>query len=280
MNKADLLFLEQVREILGQTTEQKTRAKWADGTNSKTKAIFAAVTKFDLAKEFPIITFKKQYWKSAIKEVFWIHQKYSNNINELGLKIWDQWADENGSIKKAYGYQTGKKYKWEDVPHECTQIERVLYLLKKDPSSRRMRITMINNEEVTEKALEECAHTVEFTVLNNKLNMILNQRSGDHCIAAGAGGWNEIQYAALQIAIAHCSDLEIGEFAHVTTNLHIYDKHVETVKELVKLKPSEKIPILKIKAEAPKNFFELTEKDFELLNYEPQMEIKNLEVAG
>ena len=280
MNKADLYFLVQAKKILKQETEQETRAKWADGSKTKTKAIFAALTRFDLSKEFPITTLRKQYWKSSIKEVFWIHQKYSNNTKDLGLKIWDQWADETGSIKKAYGYQAGKKYKWTDVPFECTQIERVLYLLKKDPASRRLRVTLINNEEVTEKALEECAHTMEFAVLDGKLNMILEQRSGDFAVAAGSGNWNEIQFSALQIALAHCSDLKIGEFAHVTTNLHIYDKHETIVKEMLKLKPADQVPFMKLKEGTTKDFFKITEQDFELTNYYPQTEIKDLEVAG
>lgn len=284
MTKADEYYYEKSKQILGWKGRDvdKTRAEWSDGTKAGTKAIFADVSNYDLGKEFPITTLRKQYWKNAIKEMLWIHQKHSNNVKELGLKIWDQWADEDGSIGKSYGYQAGKVFQWADTPLPMTQIERVIYLLEHEPNSRRIHITLRNNDDVKEKALEECAHTVEFCVLDGKLNMVLIQRSGDFLTASGPGGYNEIQYAALQFALAHVSELEVGEFSHLVTNQHIYDKHIPEVKELIEICESMSItptfPKLKINTEE-KDFFKLKVEDFEMLNYKPIERTVKFEVA-
>lgn len=289
MNKADTLYVDQARAILKEELVKETRAEWETGIKAGAKVAFVTVSRYDLSKEFPIMSLRKQLWKNAIEEIFWIHQKFSNNIKDLNSKIWNQWADENGSIGTAYGYQAGKKYKWDDVPFECTQIERVFYLLKNEPSSRRMYITLRNPAEAINKRLDECAHTVEFTVKNNKLNMVLLQRSGDYLTASSPGSWNEIQYATLQLAIAHCTGLEPGEFVHTVTNHHIYDRHEEQVKELINLYEKtfkkiengeifDKFPKLIIKTEE-KDFFKLKPEDFEIINYEPLSIVKNIKVA-
>ena len=271
MTKADKYFKKQAKKILKKGTEQETRAKWEDGTRAKTKAIFGTKTRYNLKEGFPITNFRRQYLKSAIKEILWIHQKYSNIVEELGsLKnIWEKWVKNDGTIGKSYGYQAGKKYKWSDTPEQMTQIERVLYLLKTDKNNRRLAITFINNEETIEKSLQECAHTIEFTVIGKTLNAVLYQRSGDFLTASSPGGWKEIQYAALTMMIAHCSDLEPGEFMHTVVNQHIYDHHEKIIKEILKEKTKEKQPKVFIKPGATKNFFELTEKDFVVLDYEP-----------
>lgn len=286
-NKADREFSAMGKDIFMNGDKiPETRAVWKDGEVSNTLAKFAAKTSYDLCKTFPILSLREQNWKGAIKELLWIHQKYSNNINDLGMKIWDSWKLEDDTIGKSYGYQAGKVYQWKDTPEPMTQIERVLYLLKKEPHSRRMHITLRNNADVTEKALEECAHTIEFMVAGNKLNMILLQRSGDFLTASGPGGWNEIQYAALHLAIAHCSDLIPGTFTHVTTNQHIYNRHFEQVQAILgdvefrresgELKEIE--PLMKITSKT-KDFFQLTEHDFELIGYQPGKKLKGIEVA-
>ncbi len=286
-NKADDLFSKMGKQFFMDGFKiPETRATWADGEVSNTLALFATQTKFDLSKTFPILSLREQNWQAAIKEMFWIHQKYSNNVNDLGLKIWDQWKKEDDTIGKSYGYQAGKIYQWSDTPEPMTQIERVIYLIKNEPFSRRMHITLKNNAEVTEKALEECVHTVEFMVADGKLNMLVSQRSGDFLIASAPGGWNEIQYAALQMAIAHCCDLIPGEFAHIVANHHVYNRHFQPVQSMLgevafnqeEGKIVKKNPLMKIIA-THKNFFELTEKDFILLDYEPNKKLKGLEVA-
>ena len=286
-NKADDLFSKMGKSFFMEGFKiPETRAVWQDGTVSNTLALFATQVRFDLSKTFPILSLREQNWKAAIKEIFWIHQKYSNNVNDLGLKIWDQWKREDDTIGKSYGYQAGKVFQWSDTPGPMTQIERVLYLLKSEPFSRRMHVTLRCNADVTEKALEECAHTIEFMVADGKLHMFLTQRSGDYLIASAPGGWNEIQYAALQLALAHCSDLIPGDFVHIVANHHIYNKHFHPVQamlgEVAFMEEEGKIvknnPTMKITA-THKNFFELSEKDFELSDYEPYKKLTGLEVA-
>ncbi len=279
MNKADINFNCIGKQILQGSTVEKTRATWEDGKSAGTRAVFFTKTDYDLATEFPISQQRKQYWKNAIREMLWIHQQHSNNVNDLGLKIWDQWADENGSIGKAYGYQAGLVYEWEDTPEPMTQVERVLYLLKHNPASRRMYITFINNKDITKKNLQECLHTVEFTVLDGKLHMVAYQRSGDFLVASGPGGYNEIQYAALQLMIAHCSGFEPGTFVHTVVNHHIYDRHLETTEDLVHTKiPTTEMPRLYLDTDE-KRFFKIKLEDFRLENYNFVKDVKGIEVA-
>lgn len=283
MNYSDKLFIQEAKDILAGTTTDGldgVRPVWKDGTTANTIAKFASVTRYDLSKGLPITTLRRQYWKGAIQELIWIWVKNSNNIKDLPLKIWDSWADENGSIGKAYGYQLAKKI---DFPEgNMTQVERVIYLLKNKPGDRRMVVTIWNNEDMKDMGLVPCAHTITFSVIGGKLNAVLDQRSGDFLAASGPGGYNEIQYATLVYMMAHISELEAGEFVHLTVNHHIYDRHINYVKEMVILgediNTKSELPRLIIKNKV-KNFFDFTIDDFELIGYEPKSKSNKIEIA-
>ena len=283
MNYSDKLFIQEARDILvGDTNDglEGVRPVWSDGTTANTIAKFASITRYDLAKGLPITTLRRQFWKGAIKELLWIWVKNSNNIKDLDLKIWDSWADETGSIGKAYGYQLGKKI---DFPEgNMTQVERVIYLLKNKPGDRRMVVTIWNNEDMKDMGLVPCAHTITFSVIGGKLNAVLDQRSGDFLAASGPGGYNEIQYATLVYMLAHIANLEVGEFVHLTVNHHIYDRHIDYVKELIAIgeefETKSELPKLVIKNNV-KDFFDFTIEDFELVGYEPKSKSNRIEIA-
>ena len=283
MNYSDKLFIEEAKDILAGTTNdglEGVRPIWSDGTTANTVAKFASITRYDLSKGLPISTLRRQYWKGAIQELIWIWVKNSNNIKDLSLKIWDSWADENGSIGKAYGYQLGKKI---DFPEgNMTQVERVLYLLKNKPGDRRMVVTLWNNEDMKDMGLVPCAHTITFSVIGGKLNAVLDQRSGDFLTASGPGGYNEIQYATLIYMLAHITGLEVGEFVHLTVNHHIYDRHIDSVKKLIvigeEFESKSELPKLIIKNNV-ENFFDFTLDDFELIGYEPKSKSNRIEIA-
>lgn len=283
MNKADVFFINEGKDILNGYSNEKdqgVRPVWDDGSTAYTLAKFGSITRYDLSEGLPITTLRRQYWKGAIQELLWIWVKNSNNIKDLPLKIWNSWADENGSIGKAYGYQLGKKYKFPEG--EMTQVERIIYLLKNKPGDRRMVATIWNNEEMCEMGLVPCAHTITFTVLGGKLNAVLDQRSGDFLAASGPGGYNEIQYATLVYMLAHIAGLEAGEFLHITANHHIYDRHIDYVNELIKIGEesgtSSELPKLILNKER-KNFFEFTIEDFKLEGYEPKGKSNKIEIA-
>lgn len=283
MNYSDKLFIQEAKDILTGSTNDGldgVRPVWADGTTANTVAKFGSITRYDLSKGLPITTLRRQYWKGAIQELIWIWVKNSNNIKDLPLKIWDSWADENGSIGKAYGYQLGKKI---DFPEgNMTQVERVIYLLKNKPGDRRMVVTIWNNEDMKDMGLVPCAHTITFSVIGGKLNAVLDQRSGDFLAASGPGGYNEIQYATLIYMMAHIADLEVGEFVHLTVNHHIYDRHIDSVKEMIAIgeefDTESELPKLIIKNNV-ENFFDFTIDDFELVGYNPKSKSNKIEIA-
>lgn len=283
MNYSDKLFIQEAKDILAGAANDGldgVRPVWADGTTANTVAKFASITRYDLSKGMPITTLRRQYWKGAIQELIWIWVKNSNNIKDLPLKIWDSWADENGSIGKAYGYQLGKKI---DFPEgNMTQVERVIYLLKNKPGDRRMVVTIWNNEDMKDMGLVPCAHTITFSVIGGKLNAVLDQRSGDFLAASGPGGYNEIQYATLIYMMAHIAGLEAGEFVHLTVNHHIYDRHIDYVKEMIAIgeefDTESELPKLIIKNKV-ENFFDFTIDDFELVGYEPKSKSNKIEIA-
>jgi len=283
MNYSDKLFIQEAKDILagaGNDGLDGVRPVWSDGTTANTVAKFASITRYDLSKGLPITTLRRQYWKGAIQELIWIWVKNSNNIKDLPLKIWDSWADENGSIGKAYGYQLGKKI---DFPEgNMTQVERLIYLLKNKPGDRRMVVTIWNNEDMKDMGLVPCAHTITFSVIGGKLNAVLDQRSGDFLAASGPGGYNEIQYAALVYMMTHIAGLEVGEFVHLTVNHHIYDRHIDYVKEMVAIgeefETESDLPKLIIKNKV-ENFFDFTIDDFELVGYEPKSKSNKIEIA-
>lgn len=235
MSYADSMFIQNCKEILSEGVWDKNlpvRPHWADGSPAHTIKKFGIVNRYDLQKEFPILTVRRQYLKSAIDELLWIWQKKSNNIHDLRSHVWDAWADENGSIGKAYGYQMGVKHRYPEG--EMDQVDRVLYDLKHHPGSRRILTNLYNHHDLSEMALYPCAYSVTFNVSGKKLNAILNQRSQDMLTA---NGWNVMQYAVLVYMMAQVSGLVPGELVHVIADAHIYDRHVPMVEELIERTP-------------------------------------------
>ena len=221
MSLADDIFISNCRDILENGTSDEdlnVRARWEDGTPAHTIKRFCIVNRYDLAREFPIMTLRRIYYRSAIDEILWIYQKKSNRVAELSSHIWDAWADENGTIGKAYGYQLGIKHRYPEG--EFDQVDRVLYDLKNNPASRRILTSTYNFADLNEMQLAPCAYSMTFNVSGRKLNAILNQRSQDMLTA---NNWNVCQYAALLIMFAKASGLEAGELVHVIADAHIYD---------------------------------------------------------
>ncbi len=231
MSKADDIFISNMKEILSTgvwDTGLDVRPKWADGTPAHTIKKFGIVNRYNLADEFPILTIRKTYMRSCIDELLWIWQKKSNNIHDLHSKIWDQWADDSGSIGKAYGYQLGKKSVYKEG--EFDQVDRVLYDLKHNPASRRILTNIYNFDDLHEMNLYPCAYSMTFNVSGDTLNGILNQRSNDMLTA---NNWNVVQYAILLIMFAQVSGLKAGELVHVIADAHIYDRHIPIVEEII-----------------------------------------------
>lgn len=275
MSLADQIFIETCRNILdnGISDENlEVRPKWLDGTPAHTIKKFCIVNRYDLSKEFPIITLRRTAFKSAIDEILWIWQKKSNNVHDLNSHIWDSWADETGSIGKAYGYQLGKKSVYPEG--EFDQVDRVLYDLKHNPQSRRILTNIYNFEDLHEMHLYPCAYSMTFNVTGNKLNGILNQRSQD---TLTANNWNVVQYAVLLHMFAQVCGLEAGEFVHVISDAHIYDRHIPIVEEILK-NPQYPAPTFKMNKDV-KNFYDFTVDDFELENYQYTKLDKKIEVA-
>ncbi|MBD5112769.1 MAG: thymidylate synthase [Ruminococcaceae bacterium] len=262
MSKADELFIQNCREILEHgtwDTDLSVRPKWEDGTPAHTIKRFGIVNRYNLAEEFPIMTLRRCYYRSAIDEILWIYQKKSNNIHELSSHVWDEWADENGSIGKAYGYQMSVKHKYPDG--EFDQVDRALYDLRNNPASRRILLNMYNHHDLNEMGLAPCAYSLTLNVTGNRLNAILNQRSQDMLTASN---WNVCQYAALVTMFAKSSGLEAGELVHVIADAHIYDRHVDIVKRLIDQEPFP-APIMRV--EDITDFYKFTKDSFTAENY-------------
>lgn len=275
MSLADQIFIDTCRNILDNGISDENldvRPKWLDGTPAHTIKKFCIVNRYDLSKEFPIITLRRTAFKSAIDEILWIWQKKSNNVHDLNSHIWDSWADETGSIGKAYGYQLGKKSIYPEG--EFDQVDRVLFDLKHNPQSRRILTNIYNFEDLHEMHLYPCAYSMTFNVTGNKLNGILNQRSQD---TLTANNWNVVQYAVLLHMFAQVSNLEVGEFVHVISDAHIYDRHIPIVEEILK-NPKYPAPIFKMNKDV-KNFYDFTVDDFELEGYQYTKLDKKIEVA-
>ncbi|MDO4744397.1 MAG: thymidylate synthase [Clostridia bacterium] len=275
MSKADELFVTMCRDIIENgwaDTNCDVRPKWEDGTPAHTIKKFGVVNRYDLSKEFPILTLRPTYLKSAIDEILWIWQKKSNNINDLNSHIWDSWADENGSIGKAYGYQMGVKHKYPEG--EFDQVDRVLFDLKNNPYSRRIMTNIYVHSDLSEMNLYPCAYSVTFNVSGNRLNAVLNQRSQD---VLAANNWNVVQYSALLLMFAQVSGLEAGELVHVIADAHIYDRHIPIVKELISREQFDAPNLIMNKN--IKNFYDFTVDDFVLENYKSGEQIKNIPIA-
>lgn len=275
MSIADKIFIDTCRDILDNgvwDSEFNVRPKWLDGTPAHTIKKFCVVNRYDLSKEFPILTLRKTNFKAAVDEILWIWQKKSNNVKDLNSHIWDSWADENGSIGKAYGYQLSQKHIYKEG--EFDQVDRVLYDLENNPNSRRIMTNIYNFSDLHEMNLYPCAYSMTFNVAGGKLNAILNQRSQD---TLTANNWNVVQYAILVHMFAQVSNLEVGELVHVISDAHIYDRHMPIVEEI--LHNQQFIaPKLTINPEI-KNFYDFTVDDFTLENYEFTPLKSKIEVA-
>ena len=263
MSRADRLYIETCQRILTDGVSDEglpVRPRWQDGTPAHTKRLFGVVNRYDLREEFPIMTLRRTYFRSCVDELLWIWQKKSNNVHDLKSRIWDSWADETGSIGKAYGYQLGKKYRFPEGEND--QVDHVLYALRHDPASRRILTNLYNFEELSEMALAPCAYSMTFQVSGSTLNAILNQRSQDMLTA---NNWNVVQYAVLVHMLAQVSSLVAGELVHVIADCHIYDRHIPMVERLLEREP---LPAPEFYVN-PKidDFYAFTPEDFSLKNY-------------
>lgn len=281
MSYADQIFKEMCRDIIenGSSTEgEKVRPKWEDGTSAYTIKRFGVVNRYDLSKEFPALTLRKTGLKSCMDEILWIYQKKSANIHDLNSHIWDEWADETGSIGKAYGYQIGVKSHYKEG--DMDQMDRVLYDLKENPYSRRIMTNTYVFSDLSEMHLYPCAYGVTYNVTKKPgqeklvLNMVLNQRSQD---VLAANNWNVCQYAILLMMVAQVSGMVPGELLHVIADAHIYDRHVEIIKELIE-RPEHPAPKVWLNPEV-KDFYAFTTDDLHVEGYETEPQIKNIPIA-
>ena len=264
MSYADKVFIENCKEILSSgvwDTDRPVRPKWEDGTPAHTIKKFGIINRYDLSSEFPILTLRRTYWKTALDELLWIWQKKSNNIKDLNGHIWDQWADENGSIGKAYGYQLGVKHHYPQG--DMDQVDKVIWDLKNDPASRRIMTNIYTFADLSEMALYPCAYSMTFNVSGSTLNAILNQRSQD---MLAANNWNVVQYSLLVMMMAQVAGLKAGELVHVIADAHIYDRHVPIIEELISKEPKA-APKL-IMDETISDFYKFTRDSFRLEGYE------------
>ena len=281
MSYADQVFIGMCRDIIenGCSTEgEKVRPHWEDGTLAYTIKRFGVVNRYDLSKEFPALTVRRTAFKSCVDEILWIWQKKSNNIHELHSHIWDEWADENGSIGKAYGYQLGVKHQYKEG--EMDQVDRVLWDLGHNPYSRRIMTNIYVHQDLHEMALYPCAYSMTFNVTREPgseqltLNAILNQRSQD---VLAANNWNVCQYSLLLMMFAQVCGMKAGELVHVIADAHIYDRHIPLVKELISRKTYD-APKVTLNPEI-KNFYDFTVEDLQVENYVTGPQIKNIPIA-
>ena len=275
MSRADQLFKSMCRTILeeGYSSEgQQVRARWADGAPAHTIKTFGVVNRYDLSAEFPALTLRPTALKSAFDEILWIWQKKSNNIKDLGSRICDEWADEKGSIGKAYGYQLGVRYRF---PHgEMDQVDNVLWQLKNTPYSRRIMTNIYNFNDLMEMGLEPCAYSMTFNVTGDRLNGILHQRSQD---ILAANNWNVVQYSLLLMMFAQVSGLKPGELVHVIADAHIYDRHVPLIRELLE-RPEFPAPKVTLNPDI-RDFYQFTVQDLKVENYETNPQIRDIPIA-
>ena len=275
MSYADQVFARVCRDIIDNgfwDTELQVRPRWEDGTPAHTVKQFGVVNRYDLRKEFPIMTLRRTYFKSCVDELLWIWQKKSNDIHELHSHVWDSWADEKGTIGKAYGYQLGLKHQYSDGWFD--QVDRVLKDLKENPASRRMVTSIFNHQDLHAMGLYPCAWSMTFNVTGDTLNAILNQRSQD---MLAASNWNVCQYAVLVHMMAQVSGLQAGELVHVIADCHIYDRHVPQVERILTREPRP-APKLVIDPDV-KSFYDFTPDSFRLEGYDPHPFDEKIEVA-
>ena len=277
MTQADKNFIDTCKEILtnGYSSEGTgVRTRWEDGTEANYISIVGVSNKYDLEKEFPMITLRNNTntVKRAIDEILWIWQKKSNTVSDLNSHRWDQWAGDDGTIGKAYGYQLAKKYefKTKDGMQTLDQVDYMLYLLKNDPASRRIMTNIFDFGDLKDMNLEPCAFGTQWLVKGGKLHLILNQRSQD---MLAANGWNTMQYAALQCMVAQCVGLKPGTLTHNIGDCHIYDRHIPLIEKLIEAEPMDVTPKLVINNDT-KDFYEFKVEDFEIQGYDYNKDIK------
>ena len=275
MSRADEIFIQNCKDILENgimDTDQQVRPRWEDGAPAHTIKKFGIINRYDLSEEFPILTIRRTYWKSAIDELLWIWQAKSNNVNQLRTRVWDAWADESGSIGKAYGYQLGVKHHYPEG--DMDQVDKVLWDLKHNSASRRIITNIYNHADLSEMALYPCAYSMTFNVTGNKLNAILNQRSQD---MLAANNWNVVQYSVLTMMMAQVSGFEPGEFIHVIADAHIYDRHIPAIEEIIAnpVKPAPKFII----DPSVDDFYKFTRDSFSVEGYEFSNFDKKIPVA-
>ena len=275
MSKADVLFVNMCSDILdnGFSSEgQAVRAVWEDGTPAHTIKKFGVVNRYNLQEEFPALTLRPTAIRSAVDEILWIWQKKSNNIKDLNSHIWDEWADESGSIGKAYGYQLGVQYDFHQG--RMDQVDNVIWQLKNTPYSRRIMTNIYKFDDLMEMGLEPCAYSMTFNVTGNRLNAILNQRSQD---ILAANNWNVVQYSVLLMMLAQVCGLEAGELVHVIADAHIYDRHIPIIRELI-ARPQYPAPKLELNPDI-KDFYDFTVDDIRVTDYQKNEQIKNIPIA-
>ncbi len=275
MSLADRIFVENCKNILENGVwdkEFEVRPRWEDGTPAYTKKCFAIVNRYNLEKEFPIMTLRRTYIKTAVNEILWIWQKKSNNIHDLNAKIWDKWADENGSIGTAYGYQLGIKHQYKEGMFD--QVDRVIYDLKHNPNSRRIITNIYNHADLHSMNLYPCAYSMTFNVSNGKLSAILNQRSQD---MLAANNWNVCQYSVLTYMLAQVAGLGVGEFVHVIADAHIYERHIPIIERLIE-KPQFDAPKFELDKSID-DFYKFTDSSFTLTDYKYNDFNERIEVA-
>lgn len=275
MSRADEIFLSNLREIIDNGLSDEgapVRPHWEDGTPAHTKKKFGIINRYDLSGEFPVVTVRKTNFASALDELLWIWQKKSNNVKELNSHIWDSWADETGSIGKAYGYQLGVKHRYKEGMFD--QVDRVIYDLKNNPWSRRIMTNIYVHADLHEMNLYPCAYSVTFNVTGDRLNAILNQRSQDMLTA---NNWNVVQYSMLVIMLAKVCGFKPGELVHVIADAHVYDRHIPLCEELF---DREKYPAPKLVLKRDvTDFYDFKVDDFELVDYKYTPMGKKIEVA-
>lgn len=281
MSLADKIFIDMCKDILenGSSTEgEKVRPRWEDGTPAYTIKKFGVVNRYDLRKEFPILTLRRTALKSATDEMLWIWQAKSNNVNDLNSRIWDEWADEDGSIGKAYGYQMGIKHQYKEGMMD--QVDRVIYDLKNNPFSRRIMTNIYVHQDLHAMNLYPCAYSMTFNVTQRKgedkltLNAILNQRSQD---VLAANNWNVVQYSVLVHMLAQVCDMYVGELVHVIADAHIYDRHVPIIEELIQ-RESYDAPKFILNNDT-KDFYNFTRNDVTVENYITGPQVLNIPIA-
>ncbi len=275
MSVADHIFIDNCREILQNgrwDTDTNVRTHWPDGAPAHTIRLFGLVNRYQLSQEFPLLTLRRTYWRSAVDELLWIWQKKSNAVSELGSHIWDAWADEQGTIGKAYGYQLGVRHQYPEG--EFDQVDRLLYDLKHNPGSRRMITNLYNHADLSEMGLYPCAYGMTFHVSDGVLSAVLHQRSQDMLVA---NNWNVCQYAVLVHMLAAVSGFQVGQLLHIIADAHIYDRHVDMVKELIERPPLS--PATFSLEAAPDDFYAFTKDSFTVTGYEYHPFTQSIPVA-